>query len=339
MLSYWHVHARDYTRRARENPHVEIAAVWDEDPERGRAQAEALGVRFHERLDDLLADPEISAVVVDCPTTGHRDVIVAAAGAGKHVFTEKVLAPTLEECSDILDAVERARVVLTVSLPRLNEAPPAAILRLVEDGALGQVTEARARISHNGAVRTDRSPEGWLPKHFFEESETAGGALIDLGCHAMYLTRRFLGMPEGVSASYGHVTGREVEDNAVSVLRYSNGALGVVEAGFVNAADPFTLEVHGTEGAVFYGSPYRKVIARTAGDDDWRELGDLPEPGQNDFDRWVDCIRSGRSDGGNVSMAVDLTALMQGSNLSAREGRPVRLDELPGWERTSGRSA
>jgi predicted dehydrogenase len=76
MLSYWHVHAWDYTRQAQSHPDVTIGAVWDELPERGRAAAEQLGVPFYESLDDLLALPEIDAVIVDAPTSMHRDVMV-----------------------------------------------------------------------------------------------------------------------------------------------------------------------------------------------------------------------------------------------------------------------
>src|SRR5947209_2518385 len=120
MLSFWHVHAHDYARQAAAHRDTEIVAVWDEVPDRGRVEAEMLGVRFYERLEDLLAQPDIDAVIVDTPTNMHREVISAAAQAGKHIFTEKVLAPTLHECHEILTAVEQARVTLTVSLPRLN---------------------------------------------------------------------------------------------------------------------------------------------------------------------------------------------------------------------------
>ena len=88
--------------------------------------------------------------------------------------------------------------------------------------------------------------------------------MIDLGCHPMYLSSRFLGMPESVTASYGYVTGREVEDNAVVTLNYANGAIGVVEAGFVNPFSPFTIEIHGTEGSLLYGTPEERLFMRGA---------------------------------------------------------------------------
>ncbi|UUZ80861.1 Gfo/Idh/MocA family oxidoreductase [Paenibacillus sp. P26] len=163
MLSFWHVHARDYAKQATEHPDTEITAVWDERPERGRKEAEARGVRFFESLDELLAQQDIDGVIVDTPTNMHRDVMVAAARAGKHIFTEKVVATTLKECNEILAAVEEAGVKLTVSLPRLNAGYTEAVQDVIRQGLLGDLTLVRTRLSHNGAIPSERGSLGWSP--------------------------------------------------------------------------------------------------------------------------------------------------------------------------------
>jgi len=320
MISYWHVHAEDYTKQVLENPGCEIAAIWDELPERGREKAEKYGVPFFASLDDMLARGGIDAVVVDAPTNIHRDVMVKAAQAGKHIFTEKVVAPTLREVNEIMEAVRKAGVRLAVSLPRLYDDYTQAILGVVRSGRLGRLTQARVRLSHNGATA------GWLPDHFYSLEQCAGGALIDLGCHPMYLVRLFLGMPQSVSAQFGYVTGKEVEDNAVALLGYENGAVGIVEAGFVNARSPFCIELHGTDGSLLFGLPDGKLLVSGA-DWSWEELpigGRLPFA----FDQWIDHIKDGTEAAENVAYARDLTALMEAANRSAAEGRAVRLDEL-----------
>ena len=332
MLSFWHVHARDYARQAEEHPETEIVAVWDEAPERGRAEAEKRGVRFYESLDELLARPEIDGVIVDTPTTIHRDVMVAAARAGKHIFTEKVIAATLREAEEIVAAARQAGVAFAVSLRRLYNASTVAIKQIIDQGLLGDLTLVRVRDAHAGAVRTAQHPEGWLVAHFFNRAQTAGGAMIDLGCHPMYLTRYFLGMPESVSASYGYVTGREAEDNAVVTLRYPNGALGIVETGFVTRFSPFTIEAHGTEGSVLYSAEDGKLHLRSTraedGGEAWRvqEVG-VPEPPKA-FDQWVAHIQQGTADPRNIEIATDLSALMEAANRSAADNQPVRLDSL-----------
>lgn len=335
LLSFWHVHAKDYARQAQQHPATEIVAAWDEDAVRGRAQADAYGARFYERLDDVLALDDIDGVIVDTPTNLHREVMIAAAHASKHIFTEKVLAPTVQECRDIVEEVERSGVVLTVSLPRLNEGYTLAIRDMLNRHLLGELTLVRIRLSHNGAVPTKDDPEGWLPPYFFDPVQCGGGALIDLGCHPMYLTRLFLGFPERVSASFGYVTGRAVEDNAVVVLHYGDGALGVVEAGFVNRFSPFTIEVHGTEGTLLYGGPDGTLRARsrllatsgTGGTDDWQTTS-LPPALPSSFEQWVEHIERGTKAAENIAMAVDLTALMEASNRSAREQCSIEIGEV-----------
>ncbi|HEY0828874.1 MAG TPA: Gfo/Idh/MocA family oxidoreductase [Bacilli bacterium] len=323
MLSFWHVHAGDYARQAEEHPETEIVAVWDEIPERGIAEAKKRNVKFYDNLEELLAQKDIVGVIVDTPTNLHHDVIVKSANAGKHIFTEKVVATTLKEFNDCLAAVEKAGVKLTVSLPRLNHGSTLAIQDIIAKGLLGELTLVRVRLSHNGALA------GWLPEHFFNLEQCGGGALMDLGCHPMYLTRLFLGMPESVSANYGYICGKEVEDNAVSILKYPSGALGIVEAGFVNSFSPFCIEVHGTDGTLLYGFPKEELLLRTnklgeAAANEWI-VQTLPQDKPSAFHQWVDHINTNTTANDNIHLAADLTKLMEASNLSAQQNKPVRI--------------
>lgn len=321
MLSFWHVHANDYAAQVEKHPDTEITAIWDEIPERGRAEAEKRGVKYYDRLEDLLEDPSIDAVVIDTPTNLHRDVMVSAALNGKHIFTEKVVAATTKEAKEIIDAARENGVKLTVSLPRLNDAYTLAIRKVLQEGVLGELTLVRTRLSHNGATA------GWLPPHFFNKDECGGGALIDLGCHPMYLARLFLGLPESVNATFGYVTGKEVEDNAVAVLKYENGAAAVVEAGFVNARSPFFIEIHGTKGTLIYGAPETdRLYLSEESKPGWQELP-LGEGRISAFEQWVGHIQNGTEATENLELALDLTKLMEAAYRSDRESRQVRLAE------------
>ncbi|GGA02072.1 dehydrogenase [Paenibacillus marchantiophytorum] len=329
ILSYWHVHAKDYARMAAEHPQTEIAALWDENPQRGRQKAEELGVPFYEVLPELLANPDIDGVIVVTPTTQHREVLIAAAAAGKHIFTEKVVATTTKACNEILAAVETAGIKLVVSLPRLYTGFTQAAQRLIQGGDLGTVTTVRIRLAHNGALPTDASPNGSLPAHFFDPLESGGGAMIDLGCHPMYLARLFLGLPERVSAGYGSITGRQVEDSAVTIMHYANGALGIVEAGFVNSYSQFNIEVQGTEGSLLYDRSDNKLLMRKSGGPaEWQEVTEMPEAVPTAFEMWVSHIQQGTIATENIAVARDLTRLMEASNLSAQSGAAYRLSDL-----------
>lgn len=327
LLSFWHVHAYDYARESDAHEDAEIVGVWDEVVGRGKLEAEARGVPFYESLEGVLSSPDADGVVVTTPTTAHREVLAAALRAGKHVFTEKAIAPTLRETQEIVAEAERAGITFAVSLPRLYAGYARAIREVIGGGMLGEVTHARVRVSHDGAVRTAEHPGGWLPAHFFEPIEAAGGVLTDFGCHPLYLLRLFLGMPESVSASYGYATGRAVEDNAAVTLRYADGALGVAEASFLGSHSPFEVEVHGTGGSLLYGPPDERLLLRAAGSDGWAVL-DLPPDGPSPFELWVDHALRGEPMPENVHIATDLSSLVEASNLSAAEGRVVRLDSL-----------
>src|SRR5688572_14193900 len=121
VLSFWHVHGKDYAKEALDHPETDLVAIWDEVPERGQAEAVQRGVRFYDDLDELLAQPDIDGVIVTTPTNIHRDVMVAAARAGKHIFTEKLIAATVREAEEITTAVEQAGVAFVVSLRRVAD--------------------------------------------------------------------------------------------------------------------------------------------------------------------------------------------------------------------------
>jgi 1,5-anhydro-D-fructose reductase (1,5-anhydro-D-mannitol-forming) len=328
LLGFWHVHAGDYYNDAVAHPDTEVVMAWDDNLERGRTRAAAFNqhLRFVEKLEDALTS-DIDGVIVTSSTNIHPRVLIAAANAGKHIFTEKVVAATLRDTNAIVKAASKNKIKLTVSLPRLNAGYTQAIQKVIKEGTLGELTQARVRLSHNGALPNEQTQNGWLPEHFYSAEEALGGAMIDLGCHPMYLTRLFLGMPEAVSSNYGYVTKREVEDNAVVTLHYSNGAIGVVEAGFVNKHSPFAIEVHGTAGSLLYSTHDNKLLLRAGASDKWQKVRQ-PKEKPKAFDQWVRAIQKNRVTHENISLATDLSSLMEAANQSAKTKQAVRLADL-----------
>ena len=227
MLSRWHVHANQYADEIRANDAAEVCAVWDEDAARGSAWASELEVPFEADLDALLAGDSIDAVCVVTPTNLHREVIVKAAEAGKHVFTEKVLAASVADCHAIAAAVKRNEVNFCISFPRRTAPAILYAKEALDAGLLGRPTALRLRVAHDGAVRD------WLPAHFYDPDACGGGAMMDLGAHGMYLARWLLGPPKRIFSVFNTVTGRAVDDNAVCVIEFESGAIAVNETSFV----------------------------------------------------------------------------------------------------------
>lgn len=325
LLGFWHVHAKDYVKEAAENPETEIVAVWDDDAGRGQAGADALGVPFHASLDDVLALPDVDGVIVTTATTLHREVIPAAARAGKHIFTEKVLGVTLDEARMIADSIEQAGVIAIVALRWLPVGEVRATLAAVEAGRLGDLIEARVRIAHDGAIRTQDNPEGWLPVRFYEPAEAAGGLMIDLGAHPLYLTRLLLGMPESLYATYGNITGRAAEDQAVVTMRYPNGAIGIAGTSAAGRA-PMLFEVFGTKGHLRWdgpGTPLMMIGGER--DSDWQEVTGVPADEPTQFNQFVAHVLRGQHNPSNLALAVELSALAAAANESASTNQPVQL--------------
>lgn len=319
VLGFWHVHAGDYARQAQQHDGTELVAVWDDDVARGQAGADQFGVEFTPDLDALLARDDLDAVTITTSTDVHRDLMVAAANAGKHIFTEKLLAPTVTEADEIIAAADANGVKLVVSLPRLSHGYTQAIREVIDSGELSRLTYGRIRLSHDGAVSSGGSG-GWLPERFFDPKTAIGGALTDLGCHPVYLTQLFLGAdPETVSATYRSVVGLGLEDNSVVTVGYADQKIGVIEAGFASR-NPFTIEIFGTRGSLTYTDDGN--VLRVVGPDADRQLP-VPEHSTDPFGQWVDHINDGTRADDNLARAVELTRLVVAANEAAEQGRAI----------------
>ncbi|WP_106816451.1 Gfo/Idh/MocA family protein [Microbacterium timonense] len=320
IAGFWHVHAGDYARDATDHPGTRVVAGWDADAALAGAGATDLGIEATGSLDELVSRPDVDAITVTTATADHTEVISRAIAAGKHVFTEKLLAPTVEECEALVAQARQAGVALVVSLPRLADPEVVAASALVDSGALGTVTYARVRMAHDGWLG------GWLPERFADPVAAIGGAFTDLGCHPAYLVQRFLGArPDRVSAEYGHVTAHAVEDNAVVVARYADGALGVAEASFVTTPGAFAFEVRGTEASLLFGFGREELIAKGGRfGDQWTPVPSA-ERVARPFELWVDAIRGRADPSDNQRAAIELTRFVVAANAAAATGSAVRF--------------
>ena len=321
MLSRWHVHADQYAGEIRANPNADVVAVWDEEPERGQAWAVELAVPCETDLDTLLARSDIDAVCVVTPTNLHRDVMVVAANAGKHIFTEKVLATTVADCHAIAEAVLANGVKFCISFPRRTMPQILYAKEAMDEGLFGRVTALRVRIAHDGAVRD------WLPAHFYDPETCGGGAMMDLGAHGMYLSRWLLGQPKRIVSVFNTVTGRAVDDNTVSVIEFDNGAIAVNETSFTGFGGAYSLEIDGTEGGYRMLSPAEGVQVRSKHleGNGWQRPYELPPAHPKPIDQWIaGCVNGARIEFG-LNEAIQLTELMEAAYVADEEGWSVRF--------------
>ena len=321
ILSGWHVHAEGYAQEFSELKDVKLTAVWDEDKKRGKYLAEKFGMEYVSDLDALLARSDVDAVSVTTPTNMHREVIIKAAKAGKHVFTEKVFAATVKEANEMRTAIKGAGVKFCISFPHRCVPHNLYAKKVADEGLLGKITFMRVRNAHNGASA------GWLPPHFYDSEQCQGGAMMDLGAHPNYLAAYFLGKPARVVSVFNTTAcPAGVEDNAVSVIEFENKAVAVVETGFLTPKSANTIEIEGTGGALVIENGVLRYQTRES--DGWIVPERLPEPLPPVPRRWMDAVLYGKELPAQVGIeaAVTLTALIESEYIAHREGRAVTVE-------------
>ncbi len=313
MLGTWHVHAAEYAESVNKDPRAELVAIWDADSEKGTAFAKEHGGKYVSDIKEILSDKEIDSVAICTATNEHYDIIIMAAEAGKNIFTEKVLAFTTAEAQDIKKAIDDAGKTFTISYPHRTWPKLRFAKETLESGKLGQITYARVRNVHNGASA------GWLPPHFYDKAQCGGGAMMDLGAHPMYTLGWLLGEPKSILSMFTQVMGKGVEDNAVSVIEFANGAIGVSETGFVSQDNLYTLEISGTKGALMvHGDDVSYCCDETG--NKWQKAENLPEEQKLPIYQWIDAVNDGTTAPFGTDEAVMLTKFMEGAYKSFESG-------------------
>ena len=319
MLSKWHVHAADYAATIMAQPDAQITCVWDDDTARGQAWAKELGVSFEADLEKALARGDVDAVVVDAPTTDHRRVMVAAANAGKHIFTEKALAATVEDCKAIAEAVKKSGVKFCISHPNLITSLAQYCKELIDAGQLGRIHYMRMRTAHDGSLM------GWLPDYWYDVEKAGGGAMMDLGCHPMYTAPYLLGRPKRIASIFNtQYAPKAVDDNAVSVVEFENKAIAVLETSFISPYQANCFELLGTEGAVVSVDGSIKVRTKDF-KEGWFTPDKLPKPLPVAIRLWLDGIEKGSHIPFDTERGIILTEMLENAYISDKEQRIVKI--------------
>src|SRR6185295_15408210 len=169
------------------------------------------GVRASADVDTILDAADVDAVLIASPNPFHAPQTLRAAASGKHVLVEKPMAMNVAECRAMLEACERAGVVLMVGHHHRFRRNPMAAKLLLDRGTIGRVDLA-------AMVQTEPDQTTWLTK------PENGGYLLGGGVHGLDLLRWWLGDVRRVSALTGQYRGEHVENGSFLLLEFVNGA-------------------------------------------------------------------------------------------------------------------
>lgn len=284
------VHTQAYARVPHHFPRLtvrpELITVAEEVPGRAEEAAERYGFAATARdWREVAADPRVQAVSITAPNFLHREIGVAMAEAGKHIWIEKPVGLTAADARAVADAVAEAGVQGAVGFNYRNAPAVAAARELIAAGEIGTVTHVRIRLFSDYAAH----PEGALTWRY-ERERGGSGVLGDLASHGVDLARFLLGdlaaltadtavfvperaRPTGATAGHTRASGGELgpvenEDYVSCLLRFASGARGVLEACRVSVGEQnnYGFEIHGTKGAVSWDFRRMGELAVSRGD-------------------------------------------------------------------------
>jgi predicted dehydrogenase len=273
----------------------EVVAIGSRDLARGRAVAERHGIsRVHGSYAALLADPDVDAVYIPLPNHLHGEWTLAAARAGKHVLCEKPLATTAAEAERMIEGCRAAGVLLMEAFMYRHHPSWVAARELVAAGRIGTLTAVDSWFSY---FNDD-------PANIRNVAAYGGGALYDIGCYSVNLSRMLFGTEPDTVAS---VVRRDPE-SGVDVL--TSGLLG-----FPGGTATFTcatrvepdqrVSIYGTEGRITIEIPFNippdrptRILVTAGGDPPVApafEALEFPvaDPYAMEAERFAEAVRAG----------------------------------------------
>ena len=277
--------------------------------------------RWYTDVDALLADPEVDAVYVASPHDLHLAHVTRAARAGKAILCEKPVGVSTVEAQAVVDVCRAASVPLSVAYYRRYWPVVQEMRRLLADGAIGDVVQARVQLADHYLPDPDRP---WIT----EPDQAGGGALANAGSHWIDLVRYLLGdVVEVTAACAGHFGGYKTEDSVGVQMRMATQALVSLNVTLCSPAAVNEFDIAGTGGRLFAGplSDGRLMLQRGTRDP---EALHCPRSGAAHMELVTEVVR--RLSAGEPSPvpgeeAVAVWKIMTAAYRACRERRHVRV--------------
>jgi myo-inositol 2-dehydrogenase / D-chiro-inositol 1-dehydrogenase len=239
------IHAASFQIMAEE---AEVVAVASPTPGHAEELARRYGIQrvFHD-YREMLQEKDLEMITITAPNWLHKQMTCDAARAGKHVVCEKPLAMTIEEADEMIDTCRREGVLLLYAEELFFTPKYVKAKEMADQGAFGKVHLVKQSEKHSGPH------SDW----FWDVTRSGGGVLMDMGCHGIAFCYWFLGRPKISSVlchlgTYVHAAKTIGEDEAVCILEFENGAMGIVEDSWTRQGGmDDRIEVYGAGGVTY----------------------------------------------------------------------------------------
>lgn len=255
-------------------PDVRLVAVYGRNGDRLASIAERHRIeRRYTSFEDLIADRDVEAVIVGLPNALHAPTTIAALRAGKAVLVEKPMALSVVEATTMVAAADGADRPLMVGHMWRYRPEVRAIREAIAAGRIGRPVKTKGY-----GIHVDWGPSGW----FRERDLAGGGALADMGIHAIDTAWFLLGEPRArrvFASTTQHSAEGDVEDGAIVVIEFEGPVVSIIESGwdqpYADGPEAHT-QVFATEGYAEVFPPRLSVGHGT--DRHWIELGSAESP-------------------------------------------------------------
>lgn len=299
--------AEFYLQGLREVPGQRVVTNYSRSAERAAAFAAKWGIPHPTTdLEAAVGRADVDLVLIALPNDRHLAATAAAAAAGKAVVCTKPLGRNAQEAEAMLALVSEAGVLHGYAETEVFSPAVMRVRQMIEDGGLGRICTMRSREAHSGPHAA----------HFWQPELSGGGALMDMGCHMIEAFRYFLGKDDQPleCIAWGdllvHRERTSAEDNAVAMVRFASGALGVAEVSWAALGGlDLRNEVYGDRGAAFTdvtrGTPVRAfaqggtgyVLEKADADSGW--VFPVPDEARvygyhEEMRHFVECVAAGR---------------------------------------------
>lgn len=322
--------SEEYIKAFQKDGRAEVRAMASRSKAKPEAYRERYGLKcsIGTSHEELAARDDIDIVVVSTPHDLHTDAVVAAAEAGKHVIIEKPVALTMEEVRKQQAAVKKTGVKTVVSFVLHWNPLLETIADLIQQGVFGNVF----------MVEVDYMHRIWCgPRHWLGTSKQGGTSILAGGCHAVDALRWFAGSEVVEVAAYQVKTENpnEYPGTLTAVVKFADGKVGRTTSCF-DAQMPyvFNIGVYGTEGSIRNDQVFAPKLF--PGQNAFMKVpcvlpdsGDVAHhPFMGEVKHFLDCIVEGRRPVPDLENAAGTMAVCVAADLSAQEGRPVKISEV-----------
>ncbi len=331
--------AKVLTKASKQSTKIDIVSGYSRSEEKRSAFEKEMGVRPVGSLEEMLADPTISGVIITVPNEQHRAIAEKVAAAKKHVYTEKPIAHNLEDGLEIAALEKKYGVTVTVGHSARLMAGIRMIKQRIDAGELGTVAFIEANFSNERAL--ELTPQTWR----WYKDRAPGGPLSQLAIHHFDVVHYLGGAMLEVSsiASKLSPVGAEVDDQSMTTIRFADGKLGYVGSCWTSPGI-FSVRVFGSKGLMHYeidfgtwDTPHLLHQSSTLyiqrGKDGYGKREELIVPESDMFraelEMFADSCISGKSPELSADNAITSLAVVNAALKSIeRKGQAVTLDEV-----------